>query len=114
MNTKLSFTKIATSRYPARSLLMKPVNGRSSLITDFSTTEMAGSQHGHRHSLTHRPHSQKRPNELGYRLHTWTRQITMAMTTDSGCQSVLVRIKIIRRLGFKQTILIPGKQKCRR
>ena len=38
-----------------------------------------------------------------------TRQITKAMTADTGCQSVLVGIKIIHRLGFKKSDLIPMK-----
>ena len=74
------------------------------MTTTFSTTETAGSQDGHRHnrqSLTARAHTRDY-EELGYRLHTRTRQITIAMTADTGCQSVLVGIKIIHRLGFKK------------
>ena len=33
------------------------------------------------------------------------------MTADTGCQSVLVGIKIIHRLGFKKWDLIPVKTK---
>ena len=58
--------------------------------------------------LTTRAHT-KDYEELGYRLHTITRQITIAMTADTGCQSVLVGIKIIHRLGFKKSDLIPVK-----
>ena len=61
-------------------------------------------------SLTARAHT-KDHEELGYRLHTRTRQITIAMTADIGCQSVLVGIKIIHRLGFKKSDLIPVKTK---
>ena len=61
-------------------------------------------------SLTARAHT-KDYEELGYRLHTRTRQITIAMTADTGCQSVLVGIKIIHRLGFKKSDLIPVKTK---
>ena len=39
-------------------------------------------------SLTARAHT-KDYEELGYRLHTRTRQITIAMTADTGCQSCL-------------------------
>ena len=38
-----------------------------------------------------------------------TRQITIAMKADTGYQSVLVGIKIIHRLGFKKSDLIPVK-----
>ena len=61
-------------------------------------------------SFTARAHT-KDYEELGYRLHTRTRQITIAMTADTGCQSVLVGIKIIHRLGFKKSDLIPVKTK---
>ena len=61
-------------------------------------------------SLTARAHT-KDYEELGYRLHTRTRQVTIAMTADTGCQSVLVGIKIIHRLGFKKSDLIPVKTK---
>ena len=61
-------------------------------------------------SLTARAHT-KDYEELGYRLHTKTRQITIALTADTGCQSVLVGIKIIHRLGFKKSDLIPVKTK---
>ena len=61
-------------------------------------------------SLTARAHT-KVYEELGYRLHTRTRQITIAMTADTGCQSVLVGIKIIHKLGFKKSDLIPVKTK---
>ena len=58
--------------------------------------------------LTARAHT-KDYEELGYRLHTMTRQITIAMTADTGYHSVLVGIKIIHRLGFKKSDLIPVK-----
>ena len=61
-------------------------------------------------SLNTRAHT-KDYEELGYRLRTRTRQITIAMTADTGCQSVLVGIKIIHRLGFKKSDLIPVKTK---
>ena len=61
-------------------------------------------------SLTARAHT-KDYEELGYRLHTRTRQITTAMTADTGCQSVLVGIKIIHKLGFKKSDLTPVKTK---
>ena len=61
-------------------------------------------------SLTARAHT-KDYEELGYRLHTRTRQVTIAMTADTGCQSVLVGIKLIHRLGFKKSALIPVKTK---
>ena len=54
--------------------------------------------------LTARAHTKD-----GYRLHTMTRQITIAMLADTGCQSVLVGIKIIHRLGLKKSDLIPVK-----
>ena len=38
-----------------------------------------------------------------------TRQITIAMTADTGCQSVLIGFKFIHRLGFKKSELIPVK-----
>ena len=60
--------------------------------------------------LTARAHT-KDYEELGYRLHTRTYQITIAMMADTGCQSVLVGIKIIHRLGFKKSDLIPLKTK---
>ena len=55
--------------------------------------------------LTARAHT-KDYEKLGYRLCTWTRQITIAMTADTGFQSVLVGIKIIHRLSFKKLDLI--------
>ena len=58
--------------------------------------------------LTARAHK-KDYEELGYRLHTMTRQITIAMMADIRCQSALVGIKIIHRLGFKKSDLIPVK-----
>ena len=58
--------------------------------------------------LTARAH-RKDYEELRYRLHTRTRQITIAMTADTGCQFVVARIKTIHRLGFKKSDLIPVK-----
>ena len=48
--------------------------------------------------------------ELGYRLQTRTRQITIAMTADTGSHYVPVRIKI-HRLDFKNSDLSPVKIK---
>ena len=49
--------------------------------------------------------------ELGYHLPIRTRQATLAMTADTGCQSVLIGIKNIHKLGFKKSDLIPVKTK---
>ena len=49
--------------------------------------------------------------ELGYHLPIRTRQATLAMTADTGCQSVLIGIKNTHKLGFKKSDLIPVKTK---
>ena len=58
--------------------------------------------------LTARAHT-KDYEQFGYCLHTMTRQNTIAMTADTGCQSVLVGIKIIHRLDLNKSDLIPVK-----
>ena len=49
--------------------------------------------------------------ELGYRLHTRTRHIMIATTNGTGCQTVLVGIKIIHRLCLKRLDFVSEKRK---
>ena len=58
--------------------------------------------------LTARAHT-KDNVELRYPLYTRTRQITIFMTTDTGCQLVLVGIKFIHRLKTLDLITVKTK-----
>ena len=110
MNPTLAFTKCATSRLPARMTTSRKTNQRAVVLGHHS---FADKNSRITRMLSPQPiiyltacNHLKNYEEFGYRLHTETRQITISMTSDTGCQSGLFEIKIIHRQGFIKSNLV--------
>ena len=110
MNSTLSFTTCATILLPARAPLIGPT-GSQLRPPHFEGQECLDHKTvaARTNSLSHRSSSHKRKCGDAAPLHTRTRQITIFMTTDTGCQLVLVGIKFFHSL--KQLDLVPVKTK---
>ena len=109
MNPTLSFTKylgsvhVHLSKTSQRAVVLDHhiFDDRNGWIARWSPPQPTVFLTAHTHTKDY--------EEPGYRLHTKKRQITIAMTADIGCQSVLVGITFIHRLGFKKSDLTPVK-----